>query len=167
MAAVTEQLTKPMLNGTPSEGIKRICFICTGNTCRSPMAAAVANAIAESEGLSIRADSAGLYATPDAPISVHAVMALERAAVEPIDGADYHAHIAKNLTDALVAQMDMLVPMTRTHVMELILRYPDAVKKIVCMPQQISDPYGGTLQVYEACLSEITKGVRALLHGEV
>ena len=167
MATVTEQLNQPMQNGTTSDAGKRICFICTGNTCRSPMAAAIANALAKTDGLAISACSAGLYASAGAPISEHAVSALERAEIAPIDGMDYHAHTAQNLTAALVAQSDWLIPMTPTHAMELMMRYPDAVKKIVCMPRPISDPFGGDLRVYEACLSEITDGVRALLRGEV
>ena len=167
MAAVTERLIQPTRDGVQPDGSKRICFVCTGNTCRSPMAAAVANAIAKSEGLSILADSAGLYAAEGEPIAEYAVQALERVGIESIDGRDYHAHTANNLTDALVAGADWLIPMTQTHAMELILRYPDAVKKIVCMPHRIFDPYGGNLQVYEACLAEIVNGVRALLHGEV
>ena len=167
MAAVTEQLSQPMRNGLDANGAKRVCFVCTGNTCRSPMAAAVANALARAEGLEIRAESAGLYASQGAPISEHAVLALERAGVESVPETDYHTHTARNLTDEAVSRFDMLIPMTRTHAMELILRYPNAAKKILCMPQQISDPYGGNLQTYEACLAEITAGVRALLCGEV
>ena len=167
MAAATEQLSQPMRDGVASDDIKRICFVCTGNTCRSPMAAAVANALARTEGLLICAHSAGLYALDGAPISENAVLALEKANVAPIAEMNYHAHTAKNLTDEAVARCDLLIPMTRTHAMELILRYPDVAKKIVCMPRQISDPYGGNLQVYQACLAEITEGVRALLFGEV
>ena len=167
MATATEQLSRPMQDGTAHDDIKHVCFICTGNTCRSPMAAAVANALARTEKFPICARSAGLYALEGDPISEHAVLALEQADVAPIDEMDYHAHTARNLTDDVVARCDLLIAMTRTHAMELIMRYPDAAKKIVCMPRQISDPYGGNLQVYQACLAEITDGVRALLFGEV
>ena len=167
MATATEQLNQPMQGGVTSDDKKRICFVCTGNTCRSPMAAAVANAISKAENVAVSACSAGLYAAEGVPISEHAVSALERAAIAPIKGMDYHAHTAQNLTAALVAQSDWLIPMTPTHAMELMMRYPEAVKKIVCMPRPISDPFGGDLRTYEVCLAEITDGVRTLLHGEV
>ena len=167
MATATEQLSRPMQDGTAHDDIKHVCFICTGNTCRSPMAAAVANAMAHAEALPICAHSAGLYALEGSPISENAVLALEAADVMPVAGMDYHAHRANSLTDDVVSRCDLLIPMTRTHAMELIMRHPDAAKKIVCMPRQISDPYGGNLQVYQACLAEITDGVRALFFGEV
>jgi protein-tyrosine-phosphatase len=131
------------------------------------MAAAVANALAHADGVAICAHSAGLYAVEGDPISQNAILALEKADIEPVSEMDYHMHAAKNLTDEAISGFDLLIPMTRTHAMELILRHPDAVKKIVCMPRQIFDPFGGDLQVYEACLAEIADGVRAILHGEV
>ena len=164
MATATEQLSRPMRDGVTSDHAKRICFVCTGNTCRSPMAAAVANALAHAEGISVRADSAGLYAVQGDPISKNAILALEKADVEPVSGMDYHTHTAENLTDEAISSLDLLIPMTRTHAMELILRYPDAVKKIVCMPRQISDPFGGDLRVYQECLAEIVDGVDGLIH---
>ena len=145
---------------------RRICFVCTGNTCRSPMAAAVANAMeAKRAGDLSRliATSAGLYAQQGAPITSEAVSALERMGVPVTKGADYHAHTAHSLTDAEAADADVLVAMSRSHAMGLLLRFPEAASKIVCMPKEISDPFGGDLARYEDCLAEIVEGVRALL----
>ena len=63
--------------------------------------------------------------------------------------------------------MDLLIPMTRAHAMELILRFPTAASRIYCLPTEISDPFGGDLQVYEQCLAEIAEGVSSLLNREV
>ena len=54
-----------------------------------------------------------------------------------------------------MAEADMVVGMTNRHAMELMFRYPAYASKILVMPKDISDPYGGDLSVYEACLAEI------------
>ncbi len=145
---------------------RRICFVCTGNTCRSPMAAAVVNAIAEREGLNCLAYSAGLYAAAGDPIAQNAVSALESAGVEPVAGADYHKHTAHTLTCEEAERYDLLVGMSAGHAMELLMRFPELASRIGCMTPEIPDPYGGDLSVYCECLSAIQKGVRALLGVE-
>lgn len=155
-----------------------VCFVCTGNTCRSPMAAAVANALAEDAVMAfpesvrlhvtrrLEAFSAGLYAGEGDPISVHAAQALEAAGVATVRDLDYHAHAAHTVTEEDVARADLLVGMSGSHAMELMLRFPAAAKKIVCMPRPISDPFGGDLARYRACLAEITAGVKELFFSE-
>jgi len=155
-----------------------ICFVCTGNTCRSPMAEAVANALAQ-EALNgypetlrdaltppLQAFSAGLYAENGAPISKNAAKALEDAGVMPIKGKDYHNHTAHTITEEDAAKADLLVAMTPTHAMELMLRFPTEAKKITLMPTAIPDPFGGDLAVYQKSLARITEGVRRLLFEE-
>ena len=154
---------------------RRICFVCTGNTCRSPMAAAVANAMAskmigalpeavrDSAVPQVLAYSAGLYASNGEPIAANAVKALELAGVEPTSDTDYHNHTAHTLTTEEIEGYDLLVGLGGSHVMELLMRYPQAAQKIAGMPQSISDPWGGDLDVYVVCLDEITRGVQELL----
>lgn len=139
---------------------RRICFVCTGNTCRSPMAAAVANALGEGR---IDAVSAGLFAADGEPMSANAVKALENAGVHPTAGRDYHRHTAHTVTEDDAANADLLVAVSPSHAMELLMRFPTAAERIACMPKSISDPYGGDLERYELCLAEITEGIKALL----
>lgn len=153
----------------------RVCFVCTGNTCRSPMAEAVTNALArkplqllpeavrDAAVPRIEAISAGLYPVLGEPISPNAVMALEAFGVEAVPDRDYHNHVACALFEETVQNADLLVGLTRGHSMELLLRYPQAAKRITCMPQEISDPYGGDLATYRRCLEQIEQGVRELL----
>ncbi|MDD4774829.1 MAG: hypothetical protein PHZ09_14705, partial [Eubacteriales bacterium] len=56
----------------------RVCFVCTGNTCRSPMAAAVTNHLCAEH---VEAISCGLYPDAGMPISTNAVTALQNAAI--------------------------------------------------------------------------------------
>lgn len=154
---------------------RRVCFVCTGNTCRSPMAQAVANALAEGEREafphalrplltpSIQAYSAGLYAVEGEPIAQNAIRALEKANVTVVAACDYHLHTAHTLKAQEAESYDLLVAMTEGHAMQLLMRFPQCAPKIVCMPASISDPYGGDEETYRRCLEEITRGVKVLL----
>lgn len=154
---------------------RRVCFVCTGNTCRSPMAEAVANALSHYrlEGLPeavrdcatlpVEAFSAGLYACEGDPIAQNAVLALEQAGIETVAEHDYHKHTAHLLNEETAEQFDLLIGMSGSHTMEMMMRFPHLAQKITCMPKPISDPYGGDLERYAACLAEITDGVQELL----
>lgn len=145
---------------------RRICFVCTGNTCRSPMAQAVANHLARAEGIGIEAFSAGLYAFEGDPIAPNAADALEEAGILPTPQHDYHTHLAHNLSEEEAQGYDLLIGMTPTHVLELTMRHPALALRIRCMPHPIPDPFGGDPDVYRSCLEEITQGVRDLLLAE-
>ena len=140
--------------GKPPRAL-RVCFVCTGNTCRSPMAEAVVNHLAAEEGRGIRAFSAGLYACVGDPIAQNAVTALENAEIKPQPSRDYHTHVAHTLGDEEAESYDLLVGMGKSHVMELMMRHPRMARRILCMPTPISDPFGGDLATYEACLAFI------------
>ena len=141
----------------------RVCFVCTGNTCRSPMAEAVANHLAKQQGRDVTAFSRGLYAVEGDPIAFNAIAALENAGIQAIAERDYRKHTAHSLGDGEAETFDLLVGMGKNHAMELMMRYPHLARRILCMPTPIPDPFGGDLAVYETCLAEIDKGVRELL----
>jgi len=144
---------------TPVPDIPVVCFVCTGNTCRSPMAAAVYNYLAEKNKLDRRAISAGLF--PDgSPISENAVRALEDAGIEPVAWADYHEHISGGISDELIDGCSQIVGMTGAHTMRLISMFPHHIVKLGALPREISDPYGGDLSEYKRCLEEITAAIR-------
>lgn len=173
-----EALVKLLHEGSASKPL-RVCFVCTGNTCRSPMAAAVANAFSQggSESSSekpetlqvhVLATSRGLYAEEGAPISENAVLALEELGVRPCPDADYHRHTARTIDEEDARANDLLVAVSRRHANELLFRFPFAASKIICMPCEITDPWGGDLSCYHRCLADIIKGVAQLfvLKGE-
>lgn len=133
-----------------------VLFVCTGNTCRSPMCAALFND--RYAGFTRRAVSAGL-AADGSPISENAVRALESRGIISREGNDYKAHISKNVTESMLEEADIVVGMTSAHAMRLIFAFPRFASKINVMPAEISDPYGGDLSDYEKCLQDIDKAL--------
>lgn len=157
--------------GTP----RRVCFVCTGNTCRSPMAAAVANALANKSlqalpesiralaSPEIEAFSAGLFANEGEPIAPNAVEALEAAGIPAIPAHDYKKHTAHTLCAEEAERYDLIVGLTAQHAFQLMMQYPHLAQRITSMPTDIADPYGGDSEVYRKCLEQITQAVRKLL----
>lgn len=141
-----------------------VCFVCTGNTCRSPMAAAVLNALGKERG--IVAQSAGLCVQAGAPISTNAALALTEAGILPTAENDYPHHTARPVNRALLERSDRIVGISSSHAMTLMADYPAYAAKILSMPQDICDPFGGDLAVYRRCLAEITAGIRSLFFFE-
>jgi len=132
----------------------KVCFVCTGNTCRSPMAAAVLNKLGKNYNIS--AVSAGLFPDIGSPMSVYAADALNK------HGYDVPDHFAERISEDIVRECDRIVGMSENHAFILLQMFPFAASGIYNMPSDISDPYGGTSEDYERCLAEITNGIREM-----
>ncbi len=155
-----------------------VLFVCTGNTCRSPMAAALYNdmtrpreicsACAHEDFVPARgvALSAGLYASEGDPISAEAVNALREAGVAPVEGYDYTAHTARCVTREMMEEADLVVGITAAHAMELTMRFPEWAGKIVTMPMDIADPFGQGQDVYRICLMQLRYCLQLLCKGD-
>jgi len=138
----------------------RILFVCTGNTCRSPMAQALMQKIAEERGIFAECDSAGIFATPGASLSEGAQKALAS-----LSSAEF-SHRAKQVTKALLNEADLVLTMTKDHGILLQQRFGPS-EKIRSMPQDIPDPYGQALPAYLSCAEEIRKGLLILIEEGV
>ena len=133
-----------------------LLFVCTGNTCRSPMAQAIAEKILREKGLKVKADSAGIYAIDGQSISENSALALET-----LFGIQGFKHGAKPLTKELLQEADLVIAMTEQH-KALIGQAFGETEKVIAMPLSVGDPFGGTPALYEACAKSIAEGIEVL-----
>lgn len=137
----------------------RIVFVCTGNTCRSPMAEGLAGKI---WGPDIQVESAGLAAWEGEPAAAQAVQVLQEK------GIDLMSHQARLVRREILAAADWIIPMTAAHEMQLKGAFPEFAPKIKRLghwagdgkDQDIPDPWGGSVEQYRRCAEDM----EALLH---
>ncbi len=129
----------------------KILFVCTGNTCRSPMAEAIVHS-RELDGVEVR--SAGIYAT-HGPLSVNAREVLDEQSIE-------FSHVSKPLDSHVVEWAELILTMTHSHKMMLMQYYPEAATKLYTVKEfaegstgDISDPFGGSLHDYRKTFKEL------------
>ena len=153
---ILEQLLKC---GDVPETPLKVCFVCTGNTCRSPMAAAVLNHLGNGR---YAACSAGLAASEGDQITINAEKALERAGIQSTPENDYRRHRARRINETICSENDRIVAMTKKHLMQLIYMFPQYASKFTVMPDEISDPFMLGQTEYDRCLESIISGVKEL-----
>ena len=102
------------------------------------------------------AASAGLYASPGAPVSENA-----REVLRQVFGIESFYHGAQPMTRALFDWSDLVIGMTEGHARLLTERF-GAQSKIIAMPVDVGDPWGGDLDTYEVCARRIVDGIKIL-----
>lgn len=146
--------------------MKTFLFICTGNICRSPMAEALFRHATQGR-TDYRAISAGLGAVDGQPPSTYSVHAMKEI------GVDISKQRSRMLTAEMVRQADYILGMTHSHVDTVMLLYPQAAEKTFLLREfddtldpfekDISDPIGGSYEVYLNCRDQIEQGIASLV----
>jgi protein-tyrosine-phosphatase len=142
----------------------RILFVCTGNTCRSPMAEAIARHLAAERGVAVTVSSAGTSAWDGAAASDGALLVgIERR-------LDLNAHRSRQLGPERVAEADLILAMGPHHI-ERILALGGAGKAHLLTDyadrssagRAITDPFGGDLEIYRATADELERLIAKIL----
>ncbi|HEV2781252.1 MAG TPA: hypothetical protein VGX25_17865 [Actinophytocola sp.] len=128
-----------------------LLFVCGGNTCRSAMAEAIARAAVAAGHWRIA--SAGLDATPGAPMPLEATMALSGLGV-PCDG-----HRARLLTPRLIAQAHTVYAMTAAHRDAIVAMVPEAADKTICLDPDgdLPEPHGQPQSAYDELAGRLNR----------
>ncbi len=139
--------------------MKRILFVCTGNTCRSPMAQGICEKISEESSLGIVADSAGISTVKGRPASDFAISVCREI------GVDISRHRTKSVRELDLSEYDFIFTMSPQHKHALIAlgANPYKVWLLGAETGGIPDPFGGDEDDYRRCRDEIYDAVRISL----
>ena len=141
-----------------AEPVKKVLFVCTANVCRSPMAAAIFNALAEDTALSARAESVGVAALSGEPLSPNAETALQEIGVS---GGD---HRARQADRTVLEEADLVLTMGPRHTAELHRQLGDPFSEVYTLAEyagdtpsdeEIPDPYGKPMIAYRASVQQL------------
>lgn len=136
--------------------VKKVLFVCTGNTCRSPMAEALLRAQA---GETIEVKSAGIYALPNSPMSEGTQTILTEKDID-------FSHKAQTVTKELLAWADIVLTMTKAHKDAIHSLFPHSYKKLKTLKEfvdpntnnlDIADPFGGSTSTYRKTAEQIER----------
>lgn len=144
--------------------MNKVLFVCTANVCRSPMAEAIFNAVARDMALPYRAESAGTAALKGKPMAPNAIAVLEEIGFDP------EPHLARQVSQEMVEEADLVLAMGPSHAAALRRLEGEPSRKVHALPEyaigvtgELSDPYGYTMFAYRNTARQLYEYVQAVL----
>jgi protein arginine phosphatase len=139
----------------------KFLFVCTGNTCRSPLAESLLKKM-NIPGVEVK--SAGTFASDGSEASRNTKRVLEEKGIP-------HNHKSSMLTEELIQWADRILTMTVGHKTTVIDLFPHAEVKAFTLKefagmdgdQDIADPYGGPVEVYRETYEEIKSAIETIV----
>lgn len=146
-----------------------VLMVCTGNTCRSPLAEALMKkALADRLGVTVGelgdagyiVESAGTSAMRGAPASEHSVTVAREY------GCDLTGHRSQPVTVDLLQEADLVLTMSRGHMHSLQMLLPESAEWVMPLAadgRDVADPIGGSLGLYRMTAAQIEQGIEAAI----
>jgi protein-tyrosine phosphatase len=136
---------------------QNVLFVCTGNTCRSPMAEVLLRQLRPD----LQAASAGVAAVTGSPASAGARNAIARL------GGDLSAHRSRSVSADHVGWADQVICMTRAHKDKLAFQFPHATDKLAVLrplagltdAPDLADPFGKDMESYILCARDLQQAL--------
>lgn len=143
----------------------KIMFVCTGNTCRSPMAEFLFRKLIGDRDIEV--SSAGLSAIKNSKANEYAIN------VGKLYGLDLTKHKSTKINDSNIDEMDLILCAETFHKNQLKKDYP--YLKIYTIKEfagevndiDLEDPYGGGLNAYLMCIKEIEKNLKIIINNKL
>lgn len=134
----------------------KILFVCTGNTCRSPMAEGILRFLTKEKDMNLEIKSVGISVYDGEKASKNTIEAMKKI------GIDISEHKASQIHRDLVEEVDLILTLSRSHKEFILSNYPSSKNKVFTLTEytygvekDIEDPFGRSLSVYEKTRDEI------------